>query len=388
MRRRALFVAVCAFGLVGVTGPVAALAASSTGSLPDGETRPVIVSAALAPPGRDDRILEAALEVDAYDNDGVVRYEYRWNAATFGSIHSTDARHPTVSYRDVSPSSRYALEVRAVDTGGWRSPWTTAWLGTTPPPPQVIVMGDSVASGYSKRWFTGRATCRDDALSYGATLRSALADTLPARWAPRYTNIAWPGADLRAVIAGGADACGDRHPSQVEAARDLADPSTWNVIVVTAGINSTNWVDVVAGLTRDTAVSITDRGDAAACRRAVGERWDLDRRRAGIIGNVEAVVDGLAETNADVFWTGYYGIDRTRLAPAWMPIGAECVQEMALALDDLHRTLRRGVAGRATWVEVDVATVSTQPWAGWPHPDADGHRTLGTIIARAVAGRV
>ncbi len=387
MKRRTTFVIGCVLGLMAFAGPAGAPAEASAGPLPDGDQRPVVVSAELARPGRDDRILEAALEIDAYDNAGIVRYEYRWNGATLGTVHSTDARHPTVSYRPVSPSSRYALQVRAVDTEGWRSPWITAWQGTTPPPPQVIVMGDSVASGYSKRWFTGRANCRDDELSYGATLRAVLAEALPDRWSPTYTNIAWPGADLGAIVAGGVDTCGVRHQSQIETAKDLADPSTWNVVVVTAGINSTNWVDVVAGLTRDTALSISDRGDAAACRRAVGERWDLDHRRSTIVRDAGAIVDGLAETNADVFWTGYYGIDRTRLAPVWMPIGAECIQEMALALDDLHRTLRRGVAGRATWVEVDVADVSTQPWAGWPHPDAAGHRTLGNIVARAVTGR-
>jgi hypothetical protein len=364
--------------------PASAHVRSGNSLLPDGDTRPIVLSAQLAEPQRHNALLESDLLVDATDNDAVAYYEYRWNSATVGRITTTDVDRPTVDYSTTRPDSRYALEIRAVDIHNNGSEWFPVWSGFTPNAPQVIVAGDSIASGYTRRWFTGDATCRDSALSYGRALTAVVATGLPEAWSPTYTNIAWAGAGSGAMLAGGADSCGTTHEAQVDQIKSLVDSRSWNVVVITAGINSTNWTDVVVGLTKDTAISITRTGDQKACDLALHDKWNIDDRTSAIQSNTRRTVDELAsETNADLFWTGYYDITGSLLAPLWAPVGDECSAEMAEAMGALHASLRSGLTNKVTWVDID-RDVSTQSWAGWPHPNAAGHEAIGSLIGTAV----
>jgi hypothetical protein len=352
--------------------------------LPDGDSRPIVISARLVDPQRHNSLLEADLEVEATDNDAVASYEYRWNSATIGRAVIADVDHPTVDYSSTRPDSRYALEIRAIDVHNNASEWFPVWSGTTPSAPQIIVAGDSIASGYTKRWFTQDATCRDSVLSYGTRLRAEIAAGLPDAWAPTYTNIAWAGAGAGAMLSGGADSCGTSHEAQVDQIQDLADRGSWNVVVITAGINSTNWTDVIVGLTKDTAISITKAGDRNACDLALHDKWNIEDRASTIERDTRTTVEVLtAETNADLFWTGYYDITGTELAPLWTPIGDECGNEMSEAIGTLHAALRSGLTKDVTWVDIDN-DISTQSWAGWPHPDARGHGVIGSAIGAAV----
>jgi len=364
--------------------PASAHVRSGYGFLPDGDTRPIVLSAQLAEPQRHNALLESDILVEATDNDAVAYYEYRWNSATVGRITTTGVENPTVDYSTTRPDSRYALEIRAVDVHNNGSDWFPVWSGVTPSAPQVIVAGDSIASGYTRRWFTGDATCRDSDLSYGRTLTAVVAAGLPEAWSPTYTNIAWAGAGSGAMLAGGADSCGTSHEAQVDQIRSLVDDRSWNVVVITAGINSTNWTDVVVGLTKDTAISITRAGDQRACDLALHDKWNIGARTSAIESNTRGTVDVLAsETNADLFWTGYYDITGSLLAPLWAPVGDECSAEMAQAMGDLHASLRSGLTDEVTWVDID-RDVSTQSWAGWPHPNAAGHDAIGSLIGTAV----
>jgi len=384
MRRLSILVA-CLAVLGALVTPLRA-SASSAELLPDGEVRPVIVAASLHAPARHNRLLEADLDVTALDDGEIRRYEYRWNRATFGAVRGTNIAHPTVSYASTLPGTRYALEVRAVDDHGWASDWFSVWSGVTPRPPRLVVAGDSVASGYHRRWFTGRATCQDRSEAYGRFARDRLAELLPDAWNPVYVNVAWPGAGLAAMLDGGEDSCPRTHPAEVAEILDAVDPGTWNVVVVTAGIDSTNWVDVVKSLVWDTAVSIDDDGDRAACEAAVERRWNLPSRQDELARKVAEVVGRLSDgTTAALYWTGYYSIEGTRLAPGWMPVGAECDAAMTRALDELHATLQAGIGTEATWIDLTGVDVSTQGWAGWPHPDEDGHRAIGRAVAEAIA---
>ena len=387
MARRSLF-------LLAVLAILAVSAAPATAGvwrvrevLPDGLTRPVIESAELAAPAAHNHLLEADLVVDHATDIGVGFYEYRWIGAVPGPVHRTSVVNPTVSYETVKPESRYGLEVRAVDMRGWRSDWTPVWSGTTPSPPQVIVAGDSVASGYQRQWFTQSSTCVDPGYSYGATAVAAITAQLPAAWQPTYRNIAWPGAGVGDVLDGGSDSCSNTYPSQVDQIVEMSDPGTWNVVVITAGINSTNWVDVVTGLTRDTAFSFTEAGDKKACQDAVTNDWNLPERANRITDTTASIVEELAErSNAHLYWTSYYELAGTKLAPLWTPVGAECAEEMDLALGQLHDTLLAGIDGRADWVDLTTAPITTQKWAGWPHPNPEGHAIIGTEVAAAVVG--
>ena len=364
--------------------PASAHVRSGDGLLPDGDTRPIVLSAQLADPQRHNALLESDIIVEAVDNDAVAYYEYRWNSGTVGRTATTSVDHPTVDYSTTRPDSRYALELRAVDLHNNGSDWFPVWSGITPSAPQVVVAGDSIASGYTRRWFTGDATCRDSGLSYGRALTDAVATGLPVAWSPTYTNIAWAGAGSGAMLAGGADSCGTTHEAQVDQIKSLADSRSWNVVVITAGINSTNWTDVVVGLTKDTAMSITRAGDQKACDLALRDKWNIDDRTSTIESNTRRTVDELASgTNADLFWTGYYDITGSLLAPLWAPVGDECNAEMAEAMGALHASLRSGLTSEVTWVDIDN-DVSTQSWAGWPHPNAAGHEAIGSLIGTAV----
>ena len=384
--RRHIFIALSLLALtIGVASPALGHQASSRSFVPDGDQRPVVLSASLDPPQRHNDLLEADLSIDASDRDGIVAFEYRWVGPTVGAVFATGTDTPTVSYRSTDPDSYQTLEVRAIDGDGLPSEWFSAWSGTTPSVPNLVVAGDSIASGYTKQWFTSGGTCTDADASYGSTIHNEVASSLPSQWAPTYRNVAWAGAGVHAMTTGGVDSCGTEHGSQIEAVQAATDDRTWNIVVVTAGINSTNWSNVVINLTKNTAFSLTERGDKGWCEVGVGERWNISDRAAGITTAVRGISSALrTETNADVYWTSYYGITDTKLAPGWTPIGSECDEEMSGALDRLHSAIRTGLHGSVTWVEVDDARIPTQGWAGWPHPNTDGHRYIGERVAAAI----
>jgi hypothetical protein len=386
LRRVALPLVLLAF-TVATAMPVSALVAPVRDVLPDGGRRPVVVSATLMAPQRHNALLEADIAIEATDDDGIDRYEYRWVGAGNAEPAVIDSVAMTVAYDDVRPATDYRLQVRAVDTDGWESDWYDAWEGTTPPPPRLIVAGDSVASGYSRDWFTRPATCRDDEYAYGETVVAGIAAHLPSAWAPAYFNLAWPGAGVEDMIEGGTDSCGQSHPSQLGGIVALADPKTWNVVVVTAGVNSTNWTDVISELVKNTAISLSESGDREWCTVAVNERWNLAERSDAVTDSVRSVVTSLHdETNAAIHWTSYYPIDGTVLAPGWTPVGAECAPQMDEALARLHAAILTGIGNGAEWIDISAEQVTTQKWAGWPHPNRAGHALLGNQIARAIAG--
>jgi GDSL-like Lipase/Acylhydrolase len=354
---------------------------------PDGLARAVIVGAEVKAPGPHNELLEADLVVDVDTDLGIRNYQYRWNRGTYGAIQTTDVVTPTVSYAATIPDTRYALQVRAVDRYGWASDWYTAWTGITPSAPNIVVAGDSIASGYTRQWFLGSATCRDNDYSYGHTIRDDLAASLPSAWAPTYRNVAWPGAGVGDMLNGGKDSCSTEHPSQIDEIVASTAPDTWNIVVVTAGINSTNWGDVIIDLTRQTAFSLTDAGDKQKCVEAVTGKWNLASKRDGITGMTSDIVTALEDsTNAKIFWTSYFAIDGTRFAPGWTPIGHECADEMTTALSELHGSIRDGLDDEVTWVDIEHAGVTTQMWAGWPHPNPNGHAVIGNEVAAAIVG--
>jgi len=387
MVRRSLVLLAALTVLAAVAAPAQAAIWPSREQLPDGLARPLIDSVELAAPDSHNRLLEADLVIETTTDIGIASYEYRWVQQNYGTVHTTHASSPTVSFASVVPNARYSLDVRAIDARGWASDWTRAWSGITPSVPTVIVAGDSVASGYQRQWFTGSSTCRDAGYSYGSTAVDDISAALPPAWQPRYINIAWPGAGVEDVLSGGSDSCSNHYDSQVDQIVAQADPDSWTVAVITAGINSTNWVDVVTGLTKDTLFSLTDAGDKKACQEAVNEDWNLPERRDRIIGDAAAIVDQIhARSNAHVYWTSYYELAGTHLAPLWTPVGAECAEEMDFALAELHDTLRAGIGNGADWVDLGTVHVPLQKWAGWPHPNPEGHVAIGDAVAHAIVG--
>ena len=60
--------------------------------------------------------------------------------------------------------------------------------------------------------------------------------------------------------------------------------------------------------------------------------------------------------------------------------------EMDRALGQLHTALRAGLSDDITWVDLSSLDVGIQRWAGWPHPNPEGHQTIGAEIAKAITG--
>jgi len=379
-----LFALVAGAALVLVATPVLGAVMPPRELLPDGDTRPIVVSARLETPQPHNKLLEADLVIDAYDNDGVVRYEYRWSGPTIGEARVIPVASPTVSYESVIPESMYALQVRAVDVNRYVSDWYQVWKGLTPSVPNVIVAGDSIASGYTRQWFTGDATCTDAAYSYGYSLAAEIAAGLPSQWSPRYSNLAWAGAGVEDMVDGGADSCGVSHQSQVDQIRAIASPDTWNVVAITAGINSTNWTDVIVELTADATFSFTAAGDRDVCDAAVRNVWNIEAKRASVTQTTAVVSSAITQnTNAQVLWTGYYDITDTEFAPLFRPITGACSDGMSYALNTLHSALRAGLADGVRWVDID-GEIATQKWAGWPHPSPQGQATIAHQIDLAL----
>ena len=353
--------------------------------LPDGAVAPVIYSAAVAPPARHNDLLEADLFVEAWDADGIESFEYRFNRATIGSVRSTPADRPTIDYRSILPDTRYVIEVRAVDTRGWESDWVVAADAVTPSVPNLVVAGDSVASGYSRHWFSSKGICVNPDASYGWIVQRDLASRLPAAWAPTYTNVAWAGAGVHAMVNGGTDSCGQEHPSQVDSILGAVDASTWNIVVTTAAINSTNWGDVVTKLTKETTFSFSDAGDRGWCETGISSWWNIEEKSSAIAARVAQISRTLTErSNADLYWTSYYTVTGSNLIRGLVPIPGECSSTMERALGLLHDTIKDGLTDTAVWVDIDEHPVGIQDWGGWPHPDIAGHTIIGHAVAAAV----
>jgi hypothetical protein len=80
-------------------------------------------------------------------------------------------------------------------------------------------------------------------------------------------------------------------------------------------------------------------------------------------------------------------LDGSTIAPGWSPIGPECADEMDGALGELHAAIQAGLDRNVTWVDVGDVSVATQMWAGWPHPNPEGHRAIGLAIGEAIVAR-
>lgn len=384
MKTRLLTISLLA--AIGVSGAVfVASAGSAEAILPDGQTAPVIYSASVASPERHNELLEADLVVEAYDSDGIATYEYRFNRATVGAVQETSAQNPTVNYASTTPDTRYVVEVRAVDTKGWASDWVVASDSPTPPVPNLIVAGDSVASGYTRQWFTSDGTCVNPDISYGNVVRSELASRLPTAWAPTYRNFAWAGAGVHSMVNGGTDSCGTEHPSQVDSIVKASDPDTWNIVVTTGAINSTNWGDVMVNLTKETTLSFSRSDDAAWCEKGVNQKWNVAEKSGQIATRVAQISRTLVEeTNADLYWTSYYTVTGSRIFANWTPIPNDCAGSMATALDTLHTTIRSGLSSDVQWIDIDGSPIGIQGWGGWPHPNGDGQIVIGHAVAKAI----
>ena len=311
-------------------------------------------------------------------------------------------------------------------------PWSGSAAVHTPKAPKLIVLGESISSGHHKDSATAKTVCKDDRYGYAYEFSLKWQASLPVQWrtANQYVNLAWSGfatqrqkasAAAGNVVDGGKDACGRSSGyAPLTKAKQLlaANKNSWNRVVISAGINDTNWMDVAGKiiglqLLQEYLHSLTPAlpGDLAEgdCRSVITGQWNGWRAdiKAGLVQGVRRIVSGLrsADASVAVTWIGYFnmsgtGTNQLRAKP-YMP--ATCDRPMQEAIRGLNDTIRGGLPGDVTYIPMsavmdnnvsriqsmyllsgaaDVAFKSNNP-PGWPHPNAAGAKAIAAVIPTA-----
>ncbi len=396
-----------------------------------------------------------------------------------GQLVSTSGSPLRVSFAAASPDSLFMLYLRPYDTTGMRGPWTTVmpsppagyvhedgrteprWpdpgpfpappLGgiRTPHRPMVVVLGDSVASGHHDEDGVP-TTCWDPAYGYPSRVYQRLQAALPPAWrgtdtsptalghySSNYVNYARSGFQTEDVLSIGGpsasqDSCGRSFLSYLQPSEVVASlPSTpmayaanalrhnsgsWNIVVVTAGINDTSWVGVIkdVGCSQHWLCSffgLRYSGSPDCTSTSAWTGWDLTvqraiSRRVGDIAGALAAADGDARIN----WLGYYipsgtysvrvGLQDVVLLPDFC---LPAVQKMLAQMDHiLLGSLASGASpglGLLAIIQTGHARYSPategigispnnerliQPWPGWPHPNQAGALAISNVVVTEI----
>lgn len=352
--------------------------------------------------------------------------QYRWRPASGSpsAWSSTVALPPTpgddthwkirVNFGATKPNQPWTLEVVSIDANGVYSQPATKAV-TTPPAPIFIALGDSVTAGYHRLSSDASQVCNDAAFSYAGQAARMFYNSLPQEWRlpgpltwsgdgkNGYYNLArsgyaaGPGGDAQgSVIGGGPDACKQPPPTlpplSDARARLLEHTGSWNQIVITAGVNDTNWAD------GDGPIKQAVTALPGMCQHAIENSWSGYHPGvlSGITENVRAIYRGLTEPQDgepmgnDIHWVGYYDISET--GPLLRPDCAEPIED-ALAL--LNGAIQSGLPLRdVDWVPADENMhqqnslmqnfVGVGNWVpeqeGWPHPNSSGSMTIAKMF--------
>jgi hypothetical protein len=224
-------------------------------------------------------------------------------------------------------------------------------------------------------------------------------EIVPAAWRPAYRNNARSGFGTDKVLNGGKDDCDALGPNLAATEAELsARKDSWNRVLITAGINDTNWKLLLISMLR-----LPEYFPEVACRLWIRTFWNGPAMSRQIQTNAGMIASRLrlADPAVRIAWVGYYNIAgtgrieglelRPLLPQAWeRPIGE--------AMAFLHDTIASGLAG------TDVPLVRTnvldlrddllQPLlfvslppeplgflGGWPHPNSSGAATIASLFA-------
>jgi hypothetical protein len=248
----------------------------------------------------------------------------------------------------------------------------------------LVALGDSVTAGHNRDKPSDKATaCQDRKYGYPQKVMDRFAkrkDLKEEYGDADYENFAISGYGTGQVLHGNnegaekgttaaVDGCGVAHPDHlakppIELAREAlkAHPRGKNVVVVSAGINNTNWVQLLAGVALDilpmTKLAppdsvVVNEFIAAKCEELIERgspgwagKWnayagyDGAAKAPQMAADIKQIVKRLRAVDKDVIivWVGYYNMANTGLTG---PAG------------DFKLTLTEGVA--VPKFEVDVA---------------------------------
>ena len=383
-------------------------------------TAPTMSGITLEAPRQTDRILERVVTTDAADNIAITQYQYVWTPGTAAPMPTGTTRTVVVtgqqlfnvSFSDASPNAAWSLFVRALDRKGNATPWRVWRVPATPAAPLLLAVGDSVTAGHHRDGAFTNTQCEDQNYGYPHYVQDGLNAGLPDAWRFRYTNLAQSGYTTQAVLTPAAkDACGrsvSEVNSQLELARQqlIANRGSWNRVVVSAGINDTNWGGMVIptmALAGRSSWLFTGAGqlffggliDSAGCQ-AAAQTWDFESKRDQIRNNVTMIKNGLhdADPAAKIAWNAYFNIAGTGIMPG--NCSSAITGGLSRLRDEINVGLRAG-GDVATLIDnTNLPGYMIQPWyvddaidvagcgvygaingpchrpPGWPHPNSQG----------------
>jgi dipeptidyl aminopeptidase/acylaminoacyl peptidase len=184
---------------------------------------------------------------------GVLRYDFGWGSTSASApttfLQSSTSSTGRVNFRDTTPDADWRLFVRAVGTSGNYGPWYYEQVHT-PKKPLLLVGGDSISSGHHRETPEPDVTCEDASYGYPKYVRDAWRATMTSQWydSDNFVNLAFSGYGTDNIINGGENACevdpGIDPLAEAKALLDATDTS-WNHVLMSAGINNTDWVSTI-----------------------------------------------------------------------------------------------------------------------------------------------
>jgi len=268
------------------------------------------------------------------------------------------------------------------------------------PAPIVVALGDSVTSGHHQET-TGLhlRICDDPNYSYPYYLWQRLHGQ-NRRWT--YANHAHSGFTTDEVITGGTNACGQgpfrSPPPLAQAVHDLTTHrGAGNKVVLTAGVDDTNWVSVIEK-------AFLHQNSSPDCFNYISRTWNGPGLRAHISANVSRIINTLvqADPSVRISWVSYYNMAGTG---GTVHLSALCQGGINYGVQTLGGAIRVGIRasthpGSVTFVDIDTPAAMhmnaghTQPLSvavgvipqpnyltlGWPHPNTPGHQAIARLI--------
>jgi len=396
---------------------------------------PVVTGISIDGPSALDPMLTRIVTIRSSSGVGVAGYDLGWApkgaaaAQPTVGVQRVGSGRASLSFRATAPNSDWVLFGRVVMVNGAVGPWSAATAVRTPKAPKLIVIGDSVSAGHHKDSAAARTLCKDGQYGYAYEFSKKWVANLPSQWraAGQYSNLAWSGfatqkrkgSTIRgSMVDGGMDACGKNagYIPLNEAKKLLAaNAKSWNRVVVTAGINDTNWGDVlikvlVAELSRNAAHKINPRVSfditQKDCSTMVNGAWDGFRApvKASIISGIKKIASGLAgaDPSTAITWVGYYNMSgtgtNTEHPQPYMP--TTCNKPVQDAIRSLNDTIRAGLSSGITYISMSAVMDSRKGGVqslyltatglntlfgssnppGWPHPNKEGAKAIAGVI--------
>jgi len=403
---------------------------------------PAVPRIGIGTPNPSDAVLTRALTLTSSvgsSGSPIANYQYGWASGAGSAVApatklqkcraNTQCR---LSYAATTPNSTWTLFARAIDASGARSGWSSTVI-QTPKAPILIALGDSVTSGHHFSFGDTTTICEDPTYGYPFYLDAALLKALPPAWRSQssYSNFADSGFSIGPsgpggnVLNGGTDACGHSgipSPAVAASAALHANAGTpavgsWNRVVITGGIDQTNWGQVLTTIATNTAANKATYSSAAACASYIKSNWDgYSPGASSITTDTQQLLSLLqspssGDPSATITWQSYYnvaGSGQVFAFPAGVRVPSKlakqpvvpqaCQAGVAAALQQLNNLIVAGLNDPSEFVSIEssldghnnliqpiFADVTVKPVqlfqpSGWPHPNSSGSLAIAKLL--------